>query len=94
MSDHGDSMRCDVWLFRTRFYKSRGLAGQMVEKGAVRIDRNGKVVRLTKPAAPVRPGDCLVIRRDPEPIRLTVLALPERRGPAPEARSCYSLETE
>ncbi|WP_440958973.1 RNA-binding S4 domain-containing protein [Oceanicaulis sp. LC35] len=94
MSEHGESMRCDVWLFRTRLYKSRGLAGQMVEKGAVRIDRNGQVTRLTKPAAPVRPGDCLVIRRDPDPMRLTILALPERRGPAPEAQSCYSLETE
>lgn len=94
MSEHGPSMRCDVWLFRTRLYKSRGLAGQMVEKGAVRIDRNGKISRLTKPAAPVRPGDCLVIRRDAYPLRVTVLALPERRGPAPEAQSCYSVETE
>ena len=94
MSEAGESMRCDVWLFRTRIYKSRGLASQMVEKGAVRIDRNGQVARLTKPAAPVRPGDCLVIRRDQDPMRLTILALPERRGPAPEAQSCYSLETE
>lgn len=94
MSEHSPSMRCDVWLFRTRLYKSRGLAGQMVEKGAVRIDRNGKISRLTKPAAPVRPGDCLVIRRHADPLRVTVLALPERRGPAPEAQSCYSVETE
>ena len=94
MSEPGASMRCDVWLFRTRIFKTRGLAGQMVEKGVVRIERHGQVTRLTKPAAPVRPGDSLVIARDPAPTRLLVLALPDRRGPAPEAQSCYSLQTD
>ena len=94
MSDHGPSQRCDVWLFRTRLFKSRALAGQMVEKGAVRIDRGGKVVRLTKPSAPVRVGDQLVIRRGSEPFRLIINDLPGRRGPAVEAQSCYSLATD
>jgi len=87
-------MRCDVWLFRARFCKSRGLAGKMIEQGAVRIVRGDKVARLSKPSAPIRPGDELVLRRKDDPLRLTVLSLPVRRGPAPEAQSSYSLVTD
>lgn len=94
MSEHGPAQRCDVWLFRTRLFKSRALAGQMVEKGAVRIDRGGKVMRLAKPSAPVRIGDQLVLKRGAEPFRLIISDLPERRGPAAEAEACYSLAIE
>lgn len=94
MSEHGPAQRCDIWLFRTRLFKSRALAGQMVEKGAVRIDRGGKVMRLTKASSPVRAGDQLVIRRGEAIFRLVIIDLPERRGPAVEAEACYSLATE
>jgi len=94
VSDAPPSMRCDVWLFRARFYKSRGLAGKMIETGAVRIVRQGKVTRLSKAASPVRPGDELVLRRSADPVRLTIVSLPERRGPASEAQASYNLNTE
>ena len=87
----GDGIRLDKWLWQARFFKSRGLAGKIIEKGAVRIVRGEKVARLSKPAAPIRPGDQLVLRLGADPLRFTVLSLPDRRGPAPEAQASYSL---
>lgn len=93
-ADVNDTLRCDVWLFRIRLCKSRALAGKLIEGGAVRIDRNGQVIRLKRPAAPVRAGDRVVIQRSGTVMRLRIEHLPERRGPAPEAQASYSLEND
>lgn len=87
-----DSQRCDVFLFRARLFKSRSAAGQFIEKGAVRVEAGGAVRRLRRAAAPVRPGDTLVYMRSGSLVRLTILQLGERRGPASEAQQLYSLE--
>lgn len=92
MNAPAPSQRADIWLFRSRLFKTRGLAGKAVEAGHVRVDRGGQVARLTKPGAPVRAGDRLVVRRGSSLFRLTVLGLGERRGPASEARALYELE--
>ena len=78
-------MRIDRYLHCIRLAKSRSLAQVLIDAGHVRID--GK--RITKHAEPVRIGNIIAI-----PIRdrvriLKVLALPTRRGPAAEARTCY-----
>ena len=77
-------LRVDRWLWYTRFYKTRVLAGKAVAGGHVRV--NGERAR---PATALRVGDVVEIVRDQLPWRLTVEALPLRRGPASEARGCY-----
>lgn len=86
------SQRCDVWLFRARLFKSRGEAGKFVEKGKVRVERGGQVFRLKKASATVRPGDRLVYIRFDTLVRVMIQGLGERRGPAVEARTLYTME--
>lgn len=77
-------LRIDKWLWCTRFFKTRSLAGKAVTGGHVRL--NGARV---KPSREVVVGDSLSIRRGMEQIECTVLAVPQRRGPPREAQSCY-----
>ncbi|MBV8472962.1 MAG: RNA-binding S4 domain-containing protein [Hyphomicrobiales bacterium] len=91
MSEAGDSCRVDVWLWRARFFKTRTLAARMVEDGCVRLARGGAEFDLDKPSRTVRPGDNLVLIRDETRLAVRVEALGERRGPAPEARTLYSV---
>jgi ribosome-associated heat shock protein Hsp15 len=87
----GDArQRIDVWLFRTRLAKTRAAAAGRVSEGGVRLVRDGSVRRLEKPSAEVAVGDALLLRRSGRLVSLRVEALPVRRGPASEARSCYS----
>jgi ribosome-associated heat shock protein Hsp15 len=78
------ALRIDRWLWCARFYKTRSLAAHAVRGGNVRL--NG---RRVKPAQNVKVGDSLAIDRGPDECAITVLALPGRRGPSPEAQSCY-----
>jgi ribosome-associated heat shock protein Hsp15 len=77
-------LRLDRWLLYTRFFKTRALAAQAVTGGHVR--RNGE---RAGPGDKVRIGDGLEIVRGHERFAIEVMALPERRGPAAEARACY-----
>lgn len=79
-----DSLRIDRWLFFTRFYKARSLAGKAVSGGHVRL--NGERARGS---ARVRVGDRIELVKDQLRWDLTVLAIPARRGPASEAQQCY-----
>jgi ribosome-associated heat shock protein Hsp15 len=78
-------LRLDQWLVFTRFFKTRALASRAVGGGHVR--RNGE---RAKAGAKVAVGDCLEIVRGHERHEVEVRALPRRRGPANEARECYS----
>ena len=78
-------MRIDRFLFFIRLVKSRTLAHAIVEEGYVRID--GK--RVEKPSEDVRVGSTIALPLRGKVRVLKVLSLPERRGPAPEARACY-----
>lgn len=78
-------MRLDRFLFFIRLLKSRTQAQALLEEGRTRIDGR----RVEKVSEPVRVGATVTL-----PIRgsvrvIRVLALPLRRGPAPEARTCY-----
>jgi ribosome-associated heat shock protein Hsp15 len=91
MSTHDLTCRIDVWLWRARFFKTRGLAAEMVEAGKIRLTRPGQeAVRLDKPSRSVRPGDALVFALDGRLTAVRVEAIGERRGPASEARALYS----
>jgi ribosome-associated heat shock protein Hsp15 len=78
-------VRIDRFLFFIRLVKSRTLAQAVIEAGHVRID--GK--RAEKPSEEVRVGSIIALPLHDRVRVLKVLALPERRGPAPEARACY-----
>ena len=88
MSD-AESCRIDVWLWRARFYKSRGLAAKAVEAGGFRLTREPLRAALEKPSRLVRPGDVLVFPMGARWRAIRVLTLGERRGPAAEARELY-----
>jgi ribosome-associated heat shock protein Hsp15 len=78
-------VRVDRFLFFIRLVKSRSLAQAIVDEGHVRID--GK--RVEKPSEEVRVGSVIGLPLHGQVRILRVLAFPERRGPAPEARTCY-----
>ena len=91
MSEALGACRIDVWLWRARFVKTRGLAARLVEGGAVRLIRQGLTTRLDKPSREVRPGDELTFVVAGRLVSLKILACGERRGPAEEARALYTL---
>lgn len=80
----GGGLRVDKWLWHARFFKTRAVAQQAVEGGHVQV--NGDRV---KAARPVRVGDRLHIVRGQERFEVDVTGLPDRRGPAEEARTHY-----
>ena len=78
-------LRIDKWLWFARFYKTRSLAGKVAGEGAIRL--NGTVV--TKAHQTVRPGDVLTFAQGKHIRVIKVIALGNRRGPAPEAQALY-----
>lgn len=78
-------MRIDRFLFFIRLAKSRRLAQTLVETGHMRID--GK--RVEKSSEGVRVGSIVAFPLHDRVRVLRVVSLPERRGPAREARLCY-----
>ena len=78
-------MRVDRYLHCIRLVKSRTLAQALIATGHVRID--GK--RVEKPSEEVRVSSVIAFPLRDRVRVLKVLALPQRRGPAPEARACY-----
>lgn len=84
--------RIDKWLFHARFYRTRPLAQAATQAGRVRL--NG--VRIDKPGHTVKPGDVLTLvgslgGRGGQVMAVRIVALAERRGPAPEAQKLYEL---
>ncbi len=78
-------MRLDRFLFFIRLVKSRTLAQGLIEAGHVRID--GK--RVAKTSEEVRVGAVIALPLHGKVQVLRVTAMPNRRGPASEARMCY-----
>ena len=79
-----DSLRIDRWLYCCRFFRTRGRATTAVAGGHVRI--NGE---RASPGSRVKCGDRIDLVRERLPYSLTVAAIPDRRGPATEARECF-----
>ena len=80
--------RVDVWLWAARFFKTRSLAKQAIDGGRIGVNDAG-----CKPARTLDVGDRLKISRGEERLEVDVLALSDRRGPAPVAQALYR-ETE
>ncbi|MEL6576031.1 MAG: RNA-binding S4 domain-containing protein [Pseudomonadota bacterium] len=79
-------LRVDKWLWHARFFKTRGLAGELAGSGKLRL--NGK--HCTKPAQTVSPGDELSFPQGGRVRAIRVDAIGTRRGPAPEAQALYT----
>lgn len=79
------SMRADKWLWHARFFKTRGLATKLISGGHLRLNSE----KVAKPAQAIRVGDVLTFPQARRVRVVKVLALSERRGPAPEAQGLY-----
>ena len=77
-------VRMDKWLWAARFYKTRGLSSEEIDKGRVLV--NGQ---STKPSKEARVGDTIEIRSGPVVRTVVVRALSSVRGPAPVAALLY-----
>jgi ribosome-associated heat shock protein Hsp15 len=79
------TLRLDKWLWHARFFKSRGLAADLVKSGRIRV--NGTPV--SKPSRAVGVDTVLTFPKDDVVRIVKVLGLGARRGPAPEAQALY-----
>ena len=78
-------LRVDKWLWQARFFKSRHIAADMVERGRLRLNGN----RMGKPGHAVTIGDVLTFPQGDRIRVVKVTALGHRRGPAEEAADLY-----
>jgi ribosome-associated heat shock protein Hsp15 len=83
-----EKFRVDKWLFAARFFKTRSLAAEAIDRGRVTV--NGQRV---KPAKVLAAGDQLTIRIDNHQYDIEVLGLSNKRGSATVAQQLYR-ETE
>ena len=79
-----DKTRIDKWLWAARFFKTRSLATEAVNRGHVQIDKHD-----VKPARDVRAGDVLTIWQAKLPRTVVVMGISEQRGSAPVAQQLY-----
>jgi ribosome-associated heat shock protein Hsp15 len=81
--------RIDKWLWAARFFKTRGLAGDEIDKGRVSV--NGHVAKASRE---VRLGDVIELRQGPVLRSVLVQALSVKRGPASVAQALYEESAE
>ncbi|HNP52919.1 MAG TPA: RNA-binding S4 domain-containing protein, partial [Nitrosomonas nitrosa] len=87
-TDTCEKFRIDKWLFAARFFKTRSLAAEAIERGRVHL--NGSRV---KPAKTLVTGDRIIIRIGNYQYDIEVLALSSKRASAVIAQQLYR-ETE
>ncbi|MGR3493009.1 MAG: RNA-binding S4 domain-containing protein [Shimia sp.] len=80
-----ETLRIDKWLWQARFFKTRSLAAKVVSDGRVRVDSQP----ISKPSRAVSPGQVLTFPQARAVRVIKIVALGERRGPAPEAQALY-----
>ncbi len=85
--EQADDQRLDKWLWHARFYKTRSLATAAINGGKVHLN-----AERVKPAHRVRIGDRLSLSLQGIVAEFEVRGLPQRRGPAAEAKAAF-LET-
>jgi len=88
MTDNDNNVRIDKWLWAARFFKTRSLAADAVDRGRIKI--GGENI---KPARSVKLNDKILIDNGSSRWEVVVLGLSDKRGPAPVAQALYR-ETE
>jgi len=79
-----EDVRLDIWLWATRFFKTRALAKQAIAGGKVEVND-----APVKPSRTLHIGDRLKLSRGEDRFEVEVVALIERRVAAPAASRCY-----
>ncbi|SEP75026.1 RNA-binding S4 domain-containing protein [Nitrosomonas ureae] len=87
-NENNEKYRIDKWLFAARFFKTRALAAEAIDRGRVAIND-----QKIKPAKTVAVGDRVEIRINNYQYTIEVLGLSNKRGSAPQAQQLYR-ETE
>lgn len=82
--DSVEKFRIDKWLFAARFFKTRSLAAEAIERGRVTLND-----QRVKPAKVLAAGDRLIIRIGNYQYDIEVLGLSNKRGAAPVAQQLY-----
>lgn len=77
-------VRLDKWLWAARFYKTRGLSSEAIDKGHVRLND-----LPVKPSREVKVGDIIELRISQDTRTVVVRGLSGVRGPAPVAALLY-----
>ena len=77
-------VRLDKWLWAARFFKTRSLAADEIDKGRVSVN-----AAPAKASRELRPGDSITLRQAQIPRTVIVLGLSESRGPAQVAQALY-----
>ena len=83
MADN-DNVRIDKWLWAARFFKTRSLAADAVDRGRIKINAEN-----VKPARSVKINDKILIDNGSTRWEVLVLGLSDQRGPAPVAQALY-----
>lgn len=79
-------VRLDKWLWAARFYKTRSLAAEDIDKGRIQVNE-----QVAKASRELRPGDRVDMRQAGGLMRTVVVqALSAVRGPAPQAQLLYA----
>lgn len=80
-----DRLRLDKWLWAARFYKTRSLAAEDIDKGRIQVNE-----QVAKASRELHVGDRVDIREAGGLTRtIVVQALSTIRGPAPQAQRLY-----
>ena len=79
-----DKTRIDKWLWAARFFKTRSLATQEVDRGHVQVNTLG-----VKPAKEVKVGDVISFLQGKVPRTVVIKGISEQRGPATVAQFLY-----
>jgi ribosome-associated heat shock protein Hsp15 len=85
VSEAVSKQRLDKWLWHARFFKTRTLAAKVVTGGHVRVNTS----KTAKASHAIGPGDVLTFPQGRDIRVVRIVALGERRGPAPEAQTLY-----
>ncbi len=83
------SVRLDLWLWATRFFKTRSLAVAAIKSGKVLVNQD-----KVKPARNIGVGDEILIKRQQEIFKVEVLGLIDKRVSAKLAQEQYHEDEE
>lgn len=78
-------VRLDKWLWVARFFKTRSLAVEAIDKGRVQVND-----APAKPGRDLRPGDRVRLRNGPDERTVVVQSLSLQRGSATVAQTLYA----
>jgi len=79
-----EKIRIDKWLWAARFFKTRSLATDEVNRGRVQVDQHD-----VKPAKEVQVGDMLTLWQGQVKRTVVVRGISGQRGSAPVAQQLY-----